>query len=165
MSKVLFASPQEMTRATMIGGNVDTDKYLMCIENTQIRTIRPLLGSDLYNKIIADIITDTLSGLYLELVNDYVKPITLYESCSDFLAIAPYTLTNGGLYKNNPENVQLVDKKEVDILSEMHASTAQTFVNDFERWIELNKENIPEYNYNQNGIKPTETKLNNTFYF
>jgi|TARA_R110000796_G_scaffold97429_2_gene204411 hypothetical protein len=165
MSDILFASPQEMTRATIIGGNVDVDKYIMYIENTQIRVIRPLLGSLLYDKIILDSQNNTLAGLYLELVTKYVKPITLYESCADFIALSPYTLSNAGLYKNNPENIQIVDKKEVDMLSEKHSSTAQIYINDFERWIELNKINIPEYIQEQTGIKPTDVNVNNGWYF
>ena len=54
METVLFASPQEITISTIVGGNVDVDKYNMHISDTQVFTIKPLLGSLLYDKIVAD---------------------------------------------------------------------------------------------------------------
>lgn len=191
MADLIFITPKEMTQTTIIGGNVDVDKYTMCILNTQIRVIRPLLGSELYNKMITDLTpseylvedgndqnindgnnliiatlyTENLIEPYRTLFYDYIKPITKYESCADFIAISPYDLTNGGLYKNAPENAEIVVKKEVDMLSERYSSISQTYINDFERWIELNKDSIPEYNFNQTGINPTEVSVNNGWYF
>ena len=45
MAELLFITPQEITQTSIIGGNVDTDKYQMCILETQVRVIEPLLGS------------------------------------------------------------------------------------------------------------------------
>ena len=154
-----------MTQTTIIGGNVDTDKYTMCILNTQVRIIEPLLGTELYDKIISDLEGDTLTGLYLTLFNEYIKPITKYESCADYVAISPYTLTNGGLYKNAPENAQVVDKKESDALSERYSAIAQTFVNRFQKFIELNKDNITEYKIDQDEVNAQSINVNNGWYF
>jgi hypothetical protein len=165
MADLIFITPKEMTETTVIGGNVDTDKYTMCILNTQVRIIEPLLGSELYDKISIDLENDTLTGDYLTLFNEYVKPITKYESCADYIAISPYSLTNGGLYKNNPENVEIVNKKEVDYLSERYSSIAQTFVTRFDKWIGLNFENIPEYKTNQNEVNAQNINVNNGWHF
>lgn len=159
MAELLFITPQEMTETTIIGGDVDVDKYTMCILNTQVRIIEPLLGSELYEKIISDLESDTLTGLYETLFNDYVKPITKYESCADYIAISPYTLNNGGLFKNNPENVEVVQKTEVDSLSERYSAIAQTFVNRFEKWISLNE--ITEYKTNQDKVNAQNINVNN----
>jgi hypothetical protein len=163
MAELLFITPQEITQTTIIGGNVDTDKYQMCILETQVRVIEPLLGSELYQKIISDIELDTLTGDYLELFTDYVKPITKYEACASYIAISPYTLTNGGLYKNNPENVEIVDKKEVDSLSERYSSIAQTYVERFNKWMELKK--LEEYKLSQDKVNAIKININNGWRF
>lgn len=165
MARILFITPQELTQTTIIGGNVDVDKYKMCIEQVQLRFIEPLLGSELYDKIIADIQADTLTGLYLTLFNDYIKPITKYEATADYIAISPYTLANNGLYKKSPENVEVVSQKEVESLSVRYSSIAQTFVNRFDKWIGLNKQNIPEYKLNQDGVNAEDINVNNGWYF
>lgn len=165
MAKVLFITPQEITQTTIMNGNVDVDKYKMCIEEVQLRFIEPLLGSELYDKIIADILGDGLTGLYLEMFNDYIKPITKYEAISDYVAISPYTLANNGLFKNSPDNVEVVSVKEVEALSDRYGSISQTFVNRFAKWIRLNKANIPEYKLNQDGVDAEEINVNNGWYF
>ena len=154
-----------MTQTTIIGGNVDVDKYTMCILNTQIRIIEPLLGSELYDKIKADLVGAGLSGLYLTLFDEFVKPITKYESCADYIAISPYMLNNGGLFKSSPDNAEVVTKTEADGLSERYSSIAQTYVNRFDKWIGLNKLNIAEYKTSQDEVNAQNINVNNGWYF
>jgi len=159
METVLFASPQEITISTIVGGNVDVDKYNMHISDTQVFTIKPLLGSLLYDKIVADVVADTLTGLYLELVNNYVKPITKYKSVSTFVALNSYSLNNSGLFKNTPKDVQVVSDRATENISDRYSSMAQMYVTNFYAWIALNK--LEEYKEDQNGIKPVTININN----
>ena len=163
MADLLFITPQEMTDTTIIGGNVDVDKYTMCILSTQLRVIEPLLGTLLYDKIIADIEASTLAGLYLTLFNDFIKPITKYEACANYIAISPYSLTNGGLFKNNPENAVAVGVKEVDNLSEKYSSMAQMFIDRFNKWISKNE--LSEYKLTQDEVDAQDIHINNTWTF
>jgi len=163
MAELLFITPEEMTETTIIGGNVDVDKYTMCILNTQIRVIEPLLGSLLYTKIKTSLENDDLTGLYLKLFNEFIKPITKFESCADYIAISPYTLTNAGLYKNSPENVTIVEQKEVEGLSERYSSIAQMYVNRFNKWIGLNE--LEEYKIFQDEVDAQNININNSWRF
>lgn len=191
MADLIFITPKEMVQTTIIGGNVDTNKYTMCILNTQIRIIEPLLGSELYDKLITDLTpseyllqdgnenvinngeniiistlyTANLVEPYRTLFFDYVKPITKYEAVADYIAISPYTLTNGGLYKNSAENTEVVTKKEADSLSERYSAIAQTYVDRFDKFIELNKDNIPEYKTDQEKVNARDVNVNNGWYF
>ena len=135
MAELLFVTPQEMTSSTILSGNTDTDKYLFCILNTQLTTIEPLLGSELYDKIISDIEAETLTGLYLELYADFIKPITKNEALAQYIEIASYMVDNAGIYKRSGENVEVVDKDEVQYLSGKYKSLAQMYVTRFEKWI------------------------------
>lgn len=164
MQEILFITHEEIVKTTIIGGNVDIDKFNMCILNTQLRVIEPLLGSELYNKIKTDL-PSGLSGLYLELFEDYVQPITKYDSCSDYISISPYTLSNNGLFKMSPENTQIVSQKEVESLSSRYSSISETFVSRFKKWIDLNGKNIPEYKKFQDGVNAIDINTNNGWYF
>lgn len=135
MAELLFVTPQEMTSSTILSGNTDTDKYLFCILNTQLTTIEPLLGSELYDKIISDIEAETLTGLYFELYTDFIKPITKNEALAQYIEIASYMVDNAGIYKRSGENVEVVDKDEVQYLSGKYKSLAQMYVTRFEKWI------------------------------
>lgn len=163
MAELLFITSQEMTNTTIIGGNVDVDKYTMCILSTQVRVIEPLLGSLLYDKIIADIQAGTLTGLYLTLFNEFVKPITKNEACAAYIMISPYVLTNGGLFKNNPDNVEVVNIKEVEGLSQQYSSVAQMYINRFNKWISKNE--LVEYVTTQDDVDAQDIHINNTWNF
>jgi len=150
MAEILFISPQELSNTTILSGNVDIDKYTFCIANVQVTTIEPLLGSELYDKIIADLEADTLAGLYLELFEKYIKPITKHYSVGQYIEIASYILDNGGLYKHTGENIEVVDKQEAQFLSNKYNAMAQMYVQRFEKWI--CKNTIPEYKTIQDDV-------------
>jgi hypothetical protein len=135
MAELLFITPQEMTSSTILSGNIDTDKYIFCIADAQISVIEPLLGSLLYDKIKTDIEGAGLTGLYLELYNDFIKPITKNEAVAQYIEIASYMVDNAGIYKRSGENVEVVDKDEVQYLSGKYKSLAQMYVTRFEKWI------------------------------
>lgn len=143
MAELLFITPQEMTSSTILSGNTDIDKYLFCIANTQLTTIEPLLGTLLYDKIVEDITNDDLSGLYLTLYTDFIKPITKNESLAQYIEIASYMVDNGGVYKHTGENLEVVDKQEVQFLAGKYKSLAQMYVTRFYKWICKNP--LPEY--------------------
>tara|TARA_R110000850_G_scaffold171880_1_gene297202 strand:+ start:292 stop:792 length:501 start_codon:yes stop_codon:yes gene_type:complete len=164
MAELLFITPQEITETTIVGGNVDIDKYTPCILETQLKTIEELLGSELYNKIVNDIEADTLTGDYLILFNDYIKPITKNESVATYILIAPYTLGNGGLFKRTFNGVETIDYKEVERLSQRYSSIAQMYINRFNKWIGLNE--LAEYKIYQDEVNASENiNLNNGWYF
>ena len=78
MATALFINRTDLVKNSIIDGNVDTDKFIQFIKIAQQIDIQNLLGTDLYNKISADIVAGTLSGNYLSLVNTYVQPTLIW---------------------------------------------------------------------------------------
>jgi hypothetical protein len=150
MAELLFITPQEMSDTTILSGNVDIDKYTFCIANVQVTVIEPLLGTELYNKMVEDIIADDLTGLYLEMYTKFVKPITKFNAVAEYLQIASYILDNGGLYKHTGENIEVVDKQEAQFVSQKYSAMAQMYVQRFEKWICKNY--IAEYKLYQDEV-------------
>jgi hypothetical protein len=150
MAEFLFITPQEMASTTILGGNVDIDKFLFCIANVQLTTIEPLLGSELYDKILTDAENEDLTGDYLTIYNDYVKPITKNESIAQYIEIASYMLTNGGLFKHTGDNIEVVDKQEAQFLAQKYSALAQMYVQRFNKWICKNV--VTEYKTYQDGV-------------
>ena len=78
MAEALLVSRKDVVKFTAMSGNVDTDKFVQYIKIAQDKHIENYIGSDLINKIQADIIADTLTGDYLTLVNTWIKPCLLH---------------------------------------------------------------------------------------
>ena len=163
MAEFLFIQPSEIASTTIMGGNVDVDKYIFCVADTQISVIEPLLGTELYDVIVAGATADNLTGLYATLYTEFVKPITKHESTAKYIEISSYTLNNGGLYKHTSDNAEVVDKEEAQFLAGKYSSMAQMYVQRFDKWI--CKNTIAEYKRSQDEVNAQKLKLSPGWYF
>ena len=92
MATALFISRTDLVKNSIIDGNTDTDRFIQFIKVAQQVEVQNLLGTDLYNKISADIIADTLSGDYLNLVNNYVQPCLIWFAQMTYIPFAAYQI-------------------------------------------------------------------------
>ena len=162
MATALFIKPVTLKRNSIIDGNVDVDKFIQFIKIAQEIHIRNYLGSDLYNKISADIIADTLTGDYLTLVNTYIQPMLIHFAMVDYLPFAAYQIKNGGIFKHTSETAETVSKSEVDYLVNKEREFAEYYTRRFIDYMTFNQASFPEYNSNTNeDISPDKDSLFN----
>lgn len=151
MAQALFVTRKDLVKFTSVSGGVDPDKFIQYIKIAQDIHIQNFLGTDLYNKISADIVADTLTGDYLSLVTDHVKPMLIHWAMVEFLPFSAYTIANKGVYKNTSENADSVTKEEVDFLVEKERKTAQYYTDRFINYMSFNASSkFPEYYTNNN---------------
>jgi len=150
----LLIDPKTISKTTILGGNVDIDKYRYCVYNVQLLVLEPLLGTELYTKILADAEANTLAGLYLDLYTKFVKPIVKNEALAEYLEVASYLVTNGGIYKHTADNSEIVDKQEAQFLAGKYHSIGQALIQRFEKWICHNT--IAEYKTWQDEVNASK---------
>ena len=150
MATALFITRTDLVRNSILDGNVDTDKFIHFVKIAQEIHVRNYLGTDLYNKISADIIADTLSGDYLTLVTTYVQPMLIHFAMVDYLPFAAYQVKNGGIFKHTSENSTSVDKGEVDYLVAKEREFADYYTRRFIDYMSFNQNLFPEYRSNSN---------------
>lgn len=150
MATALFLKREDIVRNSIIDGNLDTDKLLPFIKIAQEIHIRNYLGTDLYNKISADIIAGTLSGNYLSLVTTYVQPMLIHYAMVDYLPFASFSIKNGGVYKHSSENSEIASKEEIDYLVQKERDIAEYYTRRFIDYMSFNQSLFPEYYSNSN---------------
>ena len=151
MAIALFIKRADLVKNTIINGNVDTDKFLTFIEIAQEMHIQNYLGTDLYNKISADIVAGNLAGDYLSLINNYVQKMLIHYAMVDYLPFAAYEVKNGGLFKHRSENSETPTKEEVDFLVQRHRTFADFYTTRFLDYMSFNSSTkFPEYYSNTN---------------
>lgn len=160
MAEALLITRDDLVRFTSVNGNVDTDKFIQYIKIAQDIHIQNYLGTELLNKIKADIIASTLTGDYQSLVETYVKPMLIHWAMVEYLPFAAYTIANKGVYKHNSENATNVEKNEIDFLIEKERSIAQHYTERFIDYMSFNMNLFPEYNLNSNGDMYPDTNNN-----
>ena len=75
MAEAILITRKDVVKFTAMNGAVDTDKFIQYIKIAQDVHVQNYLGTDLLESIQAKIIAGTLTGDYLSLVTDYVKPL------------------------------------------------------------------------------------------
>ena len=148
MAEVLLIERADLVKFTVVDGNVDTDKFVQFIKIAQDIHIQGYLGTDLLNKLKADIEAGTLTGNYLSLLETYVKPMLIHWAMVEYLPFAAYTVANKGVYKHTSENSSDVSKNEIDFLVEKQRITAENYSQRFVDYICFNTALFPEYNTN-----------------
>lgn len=139
----ILIKQEELTRNTLIGGNVDVDRYLQAIKACQNLLIKPILGTTLYNKIVTDYETNSLSGLYLEMFDEYIKEMIIHGSAEIYISQGAYMISNNGITKTKTDASETISKEEVDYLVEASRKLYRLYEEQFLDWIKINP--VPEY--------------------
>lgn len=148
MATALFINRTDLVKNSILDGNVDTDKFIQFIKIAQQIDIQNLLGTDLYNKISADIIAGNLAGNYLSLVNTYVQPTLIWFAQMNYIPFAAYQIKNGGVFKHSSETAQNVDKNEVDYLVSKAREYANYYSTRLVDYLSFHNDLFPEYTSN-----------------
>jgi hypothetical protein len=160
MAKALFITPQDLVKKTSIDGNVDPDKFLQVIEVTQDIKIQPILGYNLYQKLSNDVLTGSLSGDYLTLVTEFIKPVLINFTAADFIPFLSYTLGNGGVFKHSAENSQIASDAETLRLADKYNRIGEDYKERLIDFLCANSSLFPEYMQSTTG-RVTRTQNNN----
>jgi hypothetical protein len=155
MAEALLIQPIDLKRFTFVDGNLDVDKILQFVKISQDIHIQSYLGTDLLNKLKADVTAGTLTGVYLTLLDTYVKPMLIHWAMVEYLPFAAYNVTNKGMYKSTSENAETVEKNEVDFLIQKSRSLAENYSQRFVDYMVYNQSSFPEYTSNtENDLFP-----------
>ena len=146
--EALFITPEDVKRFTSMSGNLDEDKFIQYVKTAQDLDIQDKLGSNLFEKISADIIGGTLIEPYASLVNTFIKPALLHWTMVRFLPFAPFTIANKGVFKHSSENSEGVSEQEITKLIEAEKATASHYTDRLIAYIINNKTDFPEYSNN-----------------
>jgi len=142
----LFITPNDLKQNTILNGNVDTDLFIQFIKIAQQMHIQNYLGTKLYEAITTKINTSTLTGDYLDLVNEYIQPMLIHFAMVDYLPFANYQIRNGGVFKHKSDNSESTSKEELDILVQKHRTFSDFYAKRFVDYMGIfASQKFPEY--------------------
>jgi hypothetical protein len=152
---VILIKQEDLSKNTPLGGNIDATKYIPALKAAQATTIKPILGEELYDKLVEDFKNNNLEGDYLTLYDEYVKPMLIHLGASYYLTTGGYQIDNKGIYKANSENYKGLDQQEIDYIVKQQEKLYRHYKDCFYTWIETVF--IHEYEVNQSF--KTRTKV------
>lgn len=159
---------QEVKTNTSIGGNVDPDKFIHLISDIQIMVLENVLGSTLYRKIVTDFNeggTNNLTGDYLEMFNDYIKPVLWHSVYAEYLRDGIVLAQNGGIFTHNPTDATPSDIENIKYVAKNAQSKADVYIDRLVKY--LCDKDIDEYEdaqENDYDQKPTDVSTISGWY-
>ena len=143
--------PSVVKDRTSLHSNVDDKLIIPEIKAAQDMFIRPLLGSVLFDRILADIGTGTLAGVYLLLMEKFIVDAL----CNYVMAELPeglnYQFWNKGVATKTTDNSQTPSMSDMYAIVSKYKKRAEHYAQTCRLYCVTHCQMIPEY-YAAGGI-------------
>jgi hypothetical protein len=146
MQNTYLISEGKLKAFTDINNALDTDLIKSAIREAQIIQITRLLGQKLYDKIVNDVANDTITGVYKELLDNYIQDVLIYYSyytALEYIYLRPRN--NGLLQPQGGDNALAVDMAMYDKKRTSVQNKAEYFAERLVDYLCYNNNLFPEY--------------------
>lgn len=149
MTSTFIISEAKLRQFTDINDNLDTAFIKNAIREAQDIYLQRIIGTVLYQKLLSDIDSSSLTGAYLTLVTDYIQDFLLYAAYYESLeAIYIRPRNNGLLNATGGDNSQSVDKTLYDTKRQSVNNKMQYYAERLTNYIIEKQGTYPELNEN-----------------
>ena len=149
MTTTLLISEAKVKAFTDLNESVDDSLIVNAVREAQDIVIQPIIGTKLYNVIIEKIDTNSISGSYQTLLDDYIQPALIYASLYNITEnIYVRSRNNGLLTPTGGENSQNVDKSMYDTKRQSIFNKQQFYADQLSRFLTENLALYPELGQN-----------------
>jgi hypothetical protein len=147
MPKILkyILSVESLKQLSLIENNVEASKLAVMMQRVQKTYLEPLLGTILLKKLLSDIETDNVSGIYETLLNEYVIDFYVFACEHEYIVNGSSKLMNMGSATYQAQNTQQNDLERLNDQRDQlqkHMANAQ---NSLVGYLIDNCDDIPEY--------------------
>lgn len=143
----LIIGTDALTELSYIDTNVDEQLLVISIIRSQDNHIEPILGTPLFKKILSDINSDSLTGTYETLVDEY---IVKYLTCMVEMTVIPHInweIRNKAVGSSSDDTITATDERGAFGLIELIRKEAATYKRRLLGYLcdEYEDGNLPEY--------------------
>lgn len=150
-----FISIDEL-KNSVLNANIEEEYIQPAIDEAQSIYLREILGDKLYNSINDKVQHNTLTGKYLTLVNQYIKPYLTYMVQSLIVIPINFKTRNAGVINQYDNGFSTTTMKDTNYVKEYYDSKAQFYGNRLTEYLQKNAADFPEYGWSQDNItQPT----------
>ena len=158
-NKVLFFPVDYLRDNTVINGDVDSEllePFILLAQNVHIEAI---VGTKLYNDIVAAIEGSTLAGDNKVLMDSYLQPALLQWAMYEALPFINYRLTNKAISTKNSDNSDAVALDELHYLRTNVRDNAEYMSERATKFLKANTDIYPLFldNTECDEIKPNKS--------
>jgi hypothetical protein len=163
MAIALFINRNDIIKHSPLQGALDADALLPFMQTAQVKYIKNLIGTVLYDYLQAQIVAGTfgsLSTYYQDLMDDHIKPTLIWYSCVEYIPFSSIQFKSNGAVKQQSEQGTAPNKSEVDYLKQQAQTNADYYALRLQNYLISFSNQIPQYLEsvgNQTQIYPDQT--------
>ena len=145
MAYVLFISEEKLKDSTAINLNVAVNLLLPYVRQAQKLYVETKLGTDLTDKLKAEITAGTLAGAYKTLVDDYIGDMLPNWAFYHAIPFLRFKIENGNIYSKTSETGNALSTEEAQHLREEVRNTSEYYTERMIEYVTNNTSSFPEY--------------------
>ena len=163
MATALFITRNDIIKNSPLQGAIDADALLPFMNTAQVKYIKNLIGTVLYDYLQAQIIAGTVGNLsvaYQDLLDDHIKPTLIWYTCVEYIPFSSIQFKSNGAVKQASEQGAAPSKLEIDYLKQQAQTNADYYALRLQNYLISYSNQIPQYLQsvgNQTQIYPDMT--------
>lgn len=144
----LYISPTILKRDTALGSTVDDNLLQPYIRIAQDRWILPALGTQLDEKLKADIVAGTVTGVYETLLEEYIQPALVQLAFSEVAYVVRLRFANNTVTVGNSEQGSSASMQDIRKVVEQSNEIGMFYRERMIEYLTFNSGSFPEYTSN-----------------
>lgn len=148
MAEILLTSEAFVKSVTNVSDNLAGKYILPSIREAQEQGLKSILGDCLLSKVKHLFNTDSLEGIYKELV-DHCQYYLAYAAIVEVTNKVSFKIGNFGVAKSTDENLQVASYDEIVKMQYYYQTKVDAYCLDLQQWLLQNRESIPELTESQ----------------
>tara|TARA_R110000782_G_scaffold7345_7_gene24785 strand:- start:121 stop:669 length:549 start_codon:yes stop_codon:yes gene_type:complete len=149
--EILFVNPDYLKRLTNLNGSVEDSYVIPSVILAQDKYLQQYLGTELLDRLKADVEGGTLTGDYLLLMDNYVRKVVCWWTMVDLVPSLYVKIDNGGLVIRTSDNTSSISPDDLHREVERARTNAQFYTQRLVSYLCDNTDLFPEYSTNSNG--------------
>jgi hypothetical protein len=143
---------EELFRAlSPVSGDLDWQYIWPIVLAVDDKWIQPILGQKLYEKIMAEIKAGSITGVYKDLLEDYIARVAVWYSCYMGFPFWGIKVVNSGIIQRVVDDGAVISFNDIDKLAELCRGQAEWYQQRLIDYLCTNSKDFPEYNANTSG--------------
>jgi len=144
-TKALFISEQVLIDNSIINENVSYTQIRPTIIKCQEMYIQPVLGSDLYNDLVARRIAGTITGNNLILMEDKIQPALIQWIQAELPSVLAFKYMNKNMFRRNSGESTPLTLNEIQALTDKMKNDAEWYCERITKYLQENQALFPLY--------------------
>ena len=148
MATALFITRNDIIKNSPLQGAIDADALLPFMNTAQVKYIKNLIGTVLYDCLQAQIIAGTVGNLsiaYQDLLEDHIKPTLIWYTCVEYIPFSSIQFKSNGAVKQVSEQGTAPSKLEIDYLKQQAQTNADYYALRLQNYLISYSNSIPQY--------------------